>query len=66
LPTATPPTKRDLTHLFRKIKGVDHVLVHADGPPCQGTALDLDGTCPACGIHPDMQSTEFWLPDLAK
>jgi hypothetical protein len=36
-----------------------HVLVHADGGPCHGTAL-VNGRCPGCGIAPDMQSTELW------
>ena len=38
------------------------VLVHADGGECHGMALDPDGRCPGCGIHPDMQSTELWPP----
>ena len=34
-------------------------VVHADGGDCHGTPL-VDGKCPKCGIHPDMQSTEIW------
>lgn len=41
------------------------VLVHADGGDCHGTPL-VDGRCPKCGIHPDMQSTEFWYPEAVK
>jgi len=39
--------------------GPEMVLVHADGGTCHGTPL-VDGRCPACGIVPDMQSTEMW------
>lgn len=40
------------------------VKVHDDGPCFDGkmrTVLDTDGRCPACRIHPDMQSTLFLL-----
>jgi hypothetical protein len=43
----------------------ERVLVHADGGACHGTRL-RDGRCPACGIAPDMQSTELWPPGRAK
>lgn len=47
-------------------KYAGNVLVHADGGDCHGTPLVRDQgghRCPRCGIHPDMQSTEFWPPD---
>lgn len=34
-------------------------VVHADGGDCHGTPL-VNGKCPKCGIHPDMQSTGIW------
>jgi len=34
--------------------------VHADGGDCHGSVLDAQGTCPKCGITPDMQSIEMW------
>lgn len=42
----------------------DHVLVHADGGQCHGTAL-VDGRCPKCRIIPDSQSTELWPRESA-
>lgn len=32
------------------------ILIHNDGGDCQGTPLDANGKCPACGLTPDMQS----------
>lgn len=42
------------------------ILVHDDGRCANGnyhTPLTPEGLCPACGIHPDMQSTAFVVSD---
>lgn len=33
-------------------------VFYHDDPPCEAK-LDSTGTCTACGIHPDMQSTIY-------
>lgn len=39
-------------------------VLHHDDPPCE-SKLDKRGDCPACGLHPDTQSTafHFYCPD---
>ncbi len=34
------------------------MVLHHDDPPCE--AKLVNGHCPECGIHPDMQSTAIW------
>ena len=51
---------------IEKGKNAGYVLVHSDGPPCQGTPVVRTANggfhCPHCGISPSMQDTEFWAP----
>lgn len=35
------------------------LVMHHDDPPCEAR-LELDGRCPECKLHPDMQSTCFY------